>query len=350
MFDIAPEKCPFKKFDDDGRTLHASTHAATSHEAHRGGPPLNARAPTMPKKETLADYASSGDDAMCRSKIEQGADPNDPAQFRYNAPPLYWATTGHNEAARALLDGGADATWATPWDGSTALHRAATKDDLDNGNAIILRMLVEHNATLDAQTKDGQTALHYAANAGELETAKVLVDLGADAKIRSAEHGTAAECAERKGHAEIAALLRALPGVVAEEEEAAVIAAEKARIAALEAAAATTIQAVQRRRLASSLVEERVQEKLAEVTLLGELDKVKQLLSFAVWRPGAEVDAADDEGQTPLCLAAQAGHADIVRELLANGADDSLSSASGKTALDLASAGETDSHAIAAVR
>ena len=96
---IAPENAPFKK---GRRTVGVLRRTPPQVTRRTGGPPLNARAPTMPKKETLADYASSGDDAMCRSKIEQGADPNDPAQFRYNAPPLYWATTGHNEAVARL--------------------------------------------------------------------------------------------------------------------------------------------------------------------------------------------------------------------------------------------------------
>lgn len=292
-----------------------------------------------PKESNLAHYAGINDHATVKEMIHQGADPNDPNHFRHNAPALYWATNGHNETVEILLAAGADPNWSTSWDRSTVLHRAVgcIGRGCSDGESDILRMLGEANATLDARDANGQTALHHAVNEGLTETVKVLIELGADPKTRSVEYGTAAECAERKGHAEIATYLRGLPGVVAEEED-----------AAAQVAAATTIQAVQRRRLASTIVEERVQEKLAEVTLLGELEKVHKLLSLTVWRPGAEVDAADDEGQTALCLAAREGHADIVRELLANGADDSIALASGETALDLASAGETDGHHIAA--
>eukprot|EP01046_Picozoa_sp_COSAG06_P003004 COSAG06_NODE_112_length_23474_cov_81.804458_18_plen_85_part_00 len=52
MFDIAPEKCPFKKFDDDGRTLRACFDARR-HKS-RGAP----RWPTS--QRARADHAEKG--------------------------------------------------------------------------------------------------------------------------------------------------------------------------------------------------------------------------------------------------------------------------------------------------
>ena len=51
---------------------------------------------------------------------------------------------------------------------------------------------------------------------------------------------------------------------------------------------------------------------------------------------GAELDARDDSQRTPLMLAAWEGHTKICEMLLALGADPSLKSKQGKTALDCA--------------
>ncbi|MFO1148365.1 MAG: ankyrin repeat domain-containing protein [Alsobacter sp.] len=51
---------------------------------------------------------------------------------------------------------------------------------------------------------------------------------------------------------------------------------------------------------------------------------------------GAKVNAKDNRGRTPLMIAAELGHAAIVKQLLAAGADASVADKEGKTARDLA--------------
>ena len=53
-------------------------------------------------------------------------------------------------------------------------------------------------------------------------------------------------------------------------------------------------------------------------------------------RTGARVDAPGSHGWTPLCLAARSGAADVTKALLAARADVHACSASGKTALEIA--------------
>jgi uncharacterized protein len=55
---------------------------------------------------------------------------------------------------------------------------------------------------------------------------------------------------------------------------------------------------------------------------------------------GAKVDSRDDRGRTPLMIAAALNHADIVRALIAAGADKSLRDRAGKSAADLAATEE----------
>jgi ankyrin repeat protein len=70
----------------------------------------------------------------------------------------------------------------------------------------------------------------------------------------------------------------------------------------------------------------------------GDTTMVKSLLSA----PGAEVNAKDDRGSTPLLEAARYGHNDIARMLIANGASFKAKDKDGKTALMLAVQGNHD--------
>ena len=51
---------------------------------------------------------------------------------------------------------------------------------------------------------------------------------------------------------------------------------------------------------------------------------------------GARVDDADDRGRTALMIAAERGHAEVAKLLLAHGADPARREQQGKTAADLA--------------
>lgn len=58
--------------------------------------------------------------------------------------------------------------------------------------------------------------------------------------------------------------------------------------------------------------------------------------------PGADVNATDERGSTPLLEAARYGHEDISRVLIAAGADIKAKDNDGKTALMLAIQGNHD--------
>jgi ankyrin repeat protein len=70
----------------------------------------------------------------------------------------------------------------------------------------------------------------------------------------------------------------------------------------------------------------------------GNTDMVRSLLSS----PGADVNATDERGSTPLLEAARYGHEDICRVLIAAGANLKSKDKDGKTALTLAVQGDHD--------
>ena len=53
-------------------------------------------------------------------------------------------------------------------------------------------------------------------------------------------------------------------------------------------------------------------------------------------RKGADVNAANDNGNTPLMYAAERGYREIIEVLILNGANTALKNNAGKTAYDLA--------------
>ena len=87
--------------------------------------------------------------------------------------------------------------------GETLLLVAAAK----NQRRIIAVLLMENKADADATGADGATALHRAAAEGNLETASLLVALGAGTHVKDRTGRTPGELARRGGYASLADLL-----------------------------------------------------------------------------------------------------------------------------------------------
>lgn len=170
--------------------------------------------------------------------------------------------------------------------------RAPLADAAEQRDRARIRTLLKQRVDVNAPHVDGMTALHWATYHDDLETARLLVRAGANAKAASRYGVTPLSLACTNGNAAIVELLlqagadpnTALPG-----GETALMTAARA----------------------------------------GALDAVKTLLSR-----GADVHAKDDRrGQTALMWAAADGHTSVVEELIDAGADVRLRLASGFTPL-----------------
>lgn len=95
-------------------------------------------------------------------------------------PLMTCAGTGNADAVRMLIAHGAAVNSAEPSQNQTALMWAAAERHAD-----VVTLLVEHGADLKARTKRGFSALHFAARAGDFESTKVLLAAGTDINIRS---------------------------------------------------------------------------------------------------------------------------------------------------------------------
>lgn len=116
------------------------------------------------------------------------------------------ATNDTKFVASLLTEGvSANIRFPTPGYGflTPVLHLAASRGNLDIG-----RLLIEHNADVDAYTEDTSTALHEAANEGHTAFVELLLNNQASINIRKKGDKTALDIAKAKGHKDIVKLLR----------------------------------------------------------------------------------------------------------------------------------------------
>lgn len=118
--------------------------------------------------------ATNGSAEMLELLLAAGADPN--AGLPEGETPLMRAArAGRVGAVRALLRHGAEVDAAERWRGQTALMWAAIE-----GNAAAVRELVAAGADVRARSAGGFTPLLFAVRHDRLETLRVLVAAGAD--------------------------------------------------------------------------------------------------------------------------------------------------------------------------
>jgi ankyrin repeat protein len=128
------------------------------------------------------------------------------------------AANGRLEAARLLLDAGADPSLANG-DGTTPLMSAAWTGHLE-----VLQLLLERGAAVDDVDTDN-SAFHMACLTNHAECAEALAWAGCDVGLKDIHGRTGREVAEANGHAVVVERLRA---VVAEQLRAAQAAARAA--------------------------------------------------------------------------------------------------------------------------
>ena len=159
-------------------------------DAVKSGDPAAARARLQQKADvnaaepdgtTALHYAVRNDHLeVVRLLLRAGADAT--RANRYGVTPLQLAAVnGSVTAATALLEAGANASAVLP-EGETILMTAAR-----TGQPALLRLLLDRGAAIDAREKwYGETALIWAVAENPAAAATVLLERGADVNVRSA--------------------------------------------------------------------------------------------------------------------------------------------------------------------
>lgn len=279
--------------------------------------------PTDPAVQALLDAIGRHDLGAVRTMLAAHSALARAADSSGSTPLMHAASMGTVAIMRALLDAGAEVNAANGRK-ATALHWAVPDPEK-------VRLLLARDARVDAETVEKRTPLYLAAMLPDgVPAARLLLQAGANVEATTVLGATPLFPAATTG-AEMTKLLLdhgANPNVRARSDATPILFTRGAGVIALLLAGGADPRA--RSKTGES--------PLMEAAIRGDVAGAKLLLDH-----GADVNAADHRGYTPLLLAAQydGDSAELVRLLLDRGAaPDAV--AEGETALSLATKrGET---------
>ncbi len=168
--------------------------------------------------EDLLNAARDGNVNKVERLIREGANVRANDELGWTA--LHWASyRGYLRVARLLIEEGASVSTPDKW-GQTALHLVA-RDGHDkwgqtalhlaghDGHAAVARFLIQiGRADVDAKDLDGETALMVASENGNAILVDLLIKEGADVDVKDNDGQTALMKASKDGHAAVATLLK----------------------------------------------------------------------------------------------------------------------------------------------
>ena len=158
--------------------------------------------PSIPRETSLHYAAFCGLHLVVKFLAMKHPQDLDSQHFDNNLTPLHLASQmGHVEAARLLIEQGANAT-AKGKDGITPLHLATREQRID-----LVRLLAEHGADISVEDNDGRTPLHFAVREGNVDLARLLVEHGADVTAKDNAKLTPLHLAMWEGSVDLARLL-----------------------------------------------------------------------------------------------------------------------------------------------
>jgi ankyrin repeat protein len=196
---LLAQKVDVTTSEPDGATaLHHAVHLGDRDTAAlliRAGAPVNAANDYGVTPLSLA--CTNGHAAIVDLLLSSGADPNTASPVLMTA-----ARTGIVDVVKMLLDRRADVNATEPQLGQNALMWAAAE-----GHSAVVRLLVERSADVRARSKAGFTPLLFAARTGEVELATFLLGAGADVNEEAADGSTALLVATVRSHTPLARLL-----------------------------------------------------------------------------------------------------------------------------------------------
>ena len=155
--------------------------------------------------QEIVDAATVGDEMRLREMLEDDAS----LANVYSADgwtPLHLAAHfGHTDAARWLLDAGANVHARSRNDLANQPLHAATAGP---SPVELLTLLLDAGADVNARQRGGFTPVQATAQNGNLAATRLLLERGADAQARSDYGQTALSFALEGGHESVARLLR----------------------------------------------------------------------------------------------------------------------------------------------
>jgi len=149
----------------------------------------------------LALASTNGNAAIIKLLLKGGADPN--RAVRAGETPLMLAArTDRADAVKALLEAGAKVDAKETWNGQTALMWAAAA-----GRGPVVQALIERGADVHARSNAGTTPLVFAVRRGDMAAVRALLAAGANVNETRPDGATPLLVAVINGHADLVDLL-----------------------------------------------------------------------------------------------------------------------------------------------
>lgn len=149
----------------------------------------------------LSLASANGSGAMVEKLLQAGANPN-VAKPTGETPLLVAARSGSAGALQLLLAHGADVNAKESWRGQTALMWAVAEQHVEAA-----RVLVERGADIQARSNAGFTPLLFAARTGNLESVQLLLEAGGNVNDATPDGMTALVVASANGFESLAIFL-----------------------------------------------------------------------------------------------------------------------------------------------
>jgi ankyrin repeat protein len=300
----------------------------------------NAKAVNRYGATPLSEAVVSGSAATIEALLNAGASPKTLTSENGETVLMTAARAGNVNAVRILLDRGADVNAKETYKGQTALMWAASESHPE-----VVKLLMAHGAdwkvrSVDRETKPprlsaassispiargGFTALLFSAREGDIDSAKAILDGGADINYGDIDNTTAL-----------------VVGIMNKQFSFAKFLLDRgADVNVVDAAGRTAVYAIVdiRNEDWSTLPNRKGEDSLPSLEILKQILARNPNVDAALTRPlpgRSGMDSGDTSlgaGSTPLMRAARSGDAPAMRLLLAKGANAKLTTRDGNTAL-----------------
>jgi ankyrin repeat protein len=258
-------------------------------------------------------------------------DENPSSVMARDDPLLQAARSGHEQDARRFLDEDRTRIEAKNWNGQTALHLAVL-----HRHKPLAKLLLDHGANVQALAADGRRPLFMAVERGDTEIAKLLLEYHALPDLVTDGY-TALHLAVEGGDMEIAKLLleyHALPDLVTYGYTAlhlAVLNGQEEATPVQEDNAAIAESSLQHGTPVDSLSPQNPTTEQHQAHVRRHIAVARVLIDY-----GANIDATDPDGKTPLFHAVASGNIEMTNFLLQRGANKKIRLGDGSTVEDFA--------------